>query len=218
MSGQGIFFGIIVFVAVIAAFWYLNNKNVQAALQAARISNLVQIVSNGTENINFVLAAAPLVITEHEKIVAVLPNTTLFEPKTVRVRKGTRASSSMRMGFGYSSGSGSYTSTTESREQLQTADQGTLVVTNQRVAFLGALKTISIEVNKIIGVDQFCDEIGVHCKNKEKVESFKISDDLMLTYHEDQKAVSVPFPGQVLELLINRAVAGQGVQNRTVAA
>ena len=134
MSGQGIFFGLTTFGAEIAAFF--NNKKVQAA----RISKLLEMLSAGTADINFILAAAPLVISEHEKLVAVLPKTILLEPKTVRVRQGNRHSSSMRMVRGLSFGSGSYTSTTESREQLQKADEGTLVVTNRQVAFLGHLR------------------------------------------------------------------------------
>jgi hypothetical protein len=119
---------------------------------------------------------------------------------------------------GLSFGSGSYTSTTESREQLQKADEGTLVVTNRQVAFLGALKTISIDVNKILGIDNFRDGISLHCKGKEKVESFKISEDLMLTYHEDQEAVSVPFAGQILERIISRAMAGHDAPSVAAAA
>jgi hypothetical protein len=103
---------------------------------------------------------------------------------------------------GYSYGTGGYTSTTESHEQQQVIDKGTLVVTDQRVVFLGTLKTVSIDLNRIMGVDQHPDGIGMHCKDKEKVETFRISNDLMLTYKEKQQDVSFPFTGPVLERLL----------------
>jgi hypothetical protein len=213
MTGQGIFFGFIVFGSIIAAFSYLNYQKVQAA----RISKVLEDISSGTTDINFVLAASPLVVSEHEKVAAVLPKTTLLEPKMVRVREGSRHSSSMRMAS-YSVGSGNYTSTTESQEQLRAIDLGTLVVTNQRIVFLGKLKTISIDVNKMIGVDEYRDSIGVHCKDKEKVDSFKISNDLMLTYHEDQKDVLVPFAGQILGSIIGHTMAEHDARKETTAA
>jgi hypothetical protein len=201
MTSQGMLWGFIVFGGVIAAFWCSNNKKVQAA----QLAKALQIIGTGATGINLVLATSPLVLSEHENVVAVLPKTTLLEPKAVRVRQGRRHSSSMRA-YGYSAGSGDYTSTTESLEQLRAIDVGTLVVTDQRIAFMGQLKTVSIDLIKIIGVDNGRNEIGIHCKDKEKVESFRIAKDLMLTYQEDCEAVSVPFDGQILGCIVSRTM------------
>jgi hypothetical protein len=217
MTGQSILFGFIVFGAIIAAFSYLNNQKVQAAVIAARLSKVLEDISSGTTNINFVLTAPPLVVSENEKVAAVLPKTTLLEPKMVRVRQGSRHSSSVRMSR-YSVGSGDYTSTSESHEQLRAIDLGTLVVTDQRIVFLGKLKTISIDVSKMMGVDEYRDSIGIHCKDKGNVESFKISNDLMLTYHEDQKDVLVPFAGQILGHIVSHAMADHDARKGTAAA
>jgi hypothetical protein len=214
MIDQIILFGFKIFRSIIAAFSYVDSQK----LQAARISKVLEDLSMGTTNINFVLTAPPLVVSEHEKVAAVLPKTTLLEPKMVRVRQGSRHSSSMRIARGYSFGSGNYNSTTESSEQLRAIDLGTLVVTNQRIVFLGTLKTISIDANKIIGVDKYRDSIGIHCKDKGNVESFKISNDLMLTYHEDQKDVLVPFAGQILGCIISHTMADHNALKDTAAA
>jgi len=214
MTGQGILVGLFIFGLAIVVFSYLNNKRVEAARKA----KVLELISTGTADINFVLTAAPLVVSEHEKVVAVLPNTTLLEPRSVRVRQGRHYSSSVRMTYGYSTGSGRYTSTTESRDQLKTIDRGTLVVTDQRIAFMGALKTISIDVGKIMGIDPHPDGISLHCKDKQKVESFKISDKLKLTYHEDQQEVSVPFIGPFLERIISLTMSDQGSTNAILAA
>jgi hypothetical protein len=216
MTGQGVLFGLIIFGLVIAASSYLNNAKVAEAnylndkrVEAERTAKVLELISAGTADINFILTTPPIVVSEQEKIVAVLPNTDLLEPRSVRVREGQRYSSSTRIVRGYSTGSGRYTSTTESRDQLKTIDRGTLVITDQRIAFMGALKTISIDVKKIMGVDPHPDGVALHCKDKEKVESFKISDGLKLTYHEDQQEVSVPFIGSFLERIISMTMSGQ---------
>ena len=74
----------------------------------------------------------------------------------------------------------------------------------------------STAVNKIMGADQYPHGIGLHCMDKEKVEAFRISNDLMLTYKEVQENISLPFTGAVLERLISRALAGSS--NRKAAA
>jgi archaellum component FlaF (FlaF/FlaG flagellin family) len=216
--GQAMLSGFIVFGSIYAAYSYLSNQNIKAARQAARIAKVLEDLRTGTTNINFVLEAPPLVVSEQEKVAAVLPKTTLLEPKTVRVRQGSRNSSSTRIVRGYSVGSGSYNSTTESREQLRAIDLGTLVVTNQRIVFMGQLKTISIDVNKMMGIDEYRDSIGIHIKDKPNVESFRISDDLMLTYHEVDEDVPLPFTGQILGCIINHTIADHDARNGTAAA
>jgi hypothetical protein len=211
---QGIVVGFLVFGAVVGAFLYINDTKVTAA-QSSRI---LDIINRGMASINFILAAPPIVLSEHEKVIAVLPKTILLEPKAVRVRQGSRHGSSMQFVRGYSVGSGSYKSTSESRDQLRTIDDGTLVVTNQRVAFLGALKTVTMDLSEIIGVDECGDGIRLHRKNKENVESFRISDDLKLTFKDGDEDVSVPFTGQILELVINKAMAISNERKARVAA
>jgi hypothetical protein len=111
MTGQGVLFGLIIFGLVIAASSYLNNAKVDAAsylndrrVEAERTAKVLELISAGTGDINFILTTAPIVVSEQEKIVAVLPNTDLLEPRSVRVREGKRYSSSMRIVRGYSSG------------------------------------------------------------------------------------------------------------------
>jgi hypothetical protein len=216
--GQAILSGLIVFGSIYAAYSYLSNQNMKTARQTARIAKVLEDLRTGTTNINFVLEAPPLVVSEQEKVAAVLPKTTLLEPKTVRVRQGSRHSSSTRIVRGYSVGSGSYSSTTESHEQLRAIDLGTLIVTNQRIVFMGKLKTISIDVNKMMGIDEYRDSIGIHRTDKPNVESFKISDDLMLTYHEDDKDVPLPFTGQILGWIIHHTIADDEARKGTAAA
>jgi hypothetical protein len=83
---------------------------------------------------------------------------------------------------------------------------------------MGKLKTISIDVNKMMGIDEYRDSIGIHRTDKPNVESFKISDDLMLTYHEDDKDVPLPFTGQILGSIINHTITDYEARKGTAAA
>jgi hypothetical protein len=211
MSGQGLVFGAAVAGAIIAAYSLLNRNR-----QNHEIASLLAALASGHRDINFILAPNPLVVSKNEKVIAVLPHTTLLEPRSVRVRNGSRTSSSVRWASGFSTGSGDYTSTTESRDQLREIDSGTLIVTDQRVAFLGALKTITIPTQKISGMDRYTDAIAVHCEGKEKVETFRISATLQLTYQGDDNAVSVPFVGPILGFLVSQTMSALGNSNEMI--
>jgi hypothetical protein len=110
MTGQGILVGLFIFGLVIFAFSRQGHKELEnnKGLEAARMAKVLELITAGTTDINFILTAAPLVISDGEKVVAVLPNATLLESRSVRVRQGSRESSSMRMMYGYSTGSGGY--------------------------------------------------------------------------------------------------------------
>lgn len=58
-------------------------------------------------------------------------------------------------------------------ESLQTVDSGSLVVSNQRFAFLGAQKSIAIPLAKIIQVQAYRDGIAVSREGRESVEFFQ---------------------------------------------
>jgi hypothetical protein len=200
MSASAIFLGFMVFGMTLAACSYYINNYKDAQQTAAHTSRLINLLRSGSTNVKFIFGEIPLVIYKNEKVLAALPNTALLEPKLVRVRQGSRYASRGRLG-----GFSNYSSTTESREQLKQRDVGTLVVTDQRVAFLGQLKTVSIDAGEILGVDTLPDGVALHCKSKENVESFKISPDLMVTYAQDLDEVSVPFTGAILGCIIDKA-------------
>ena len=69
-----------------------------------------------------------------------------------------------------------------------------------------------------MGLDEYRDSIGIHRTDKPNVESFKTSDDLMLTYHEDDKDVPLPFTGQMLGWIINHTIADYEEARKGTAA
>jgi hypothetical protein len=187
--------------------------------EASRISKVLELISkDGGSRINFNLAPNPLAISTGEKVLAVLPHTRLLEPRSVRIRQGRRSSSSIRWSRGYSTGSGGYSSTAETQDQMRQIDEGTLVLTDKKVAFLGALKTITVDLKNILGVEEFRYGVAIHREDRENVETFKISEKLTLIYREGDETLSVPFAGPILERLISRALGGARGQDITVAA
>jgi Ion transport protein len=58
--------------------------------------------------------------------------------------------------------------------QLQVADNGYLTVTSQRVAYMGARKSIEIPLSKVMGVDVFTDGIRFHISNRQNAPLFQI--------------------------------------------
>lgn len=83
---------------------------------------------------------------------------------------------------------------------------------------MGAVKTVVIDLNKIVGVDRRPDGIALHCEGKQVVESFKIAQDLKLGYLENGKHQAVPFSGPILERIVSQAMARHGGQHVASAA
>jgi hypothetical protein len=208
------------FLAALAAVIYLlfsgnSTKELDSATEA-----ILEAINNGTSDINFALSECPLVIRDGERVVAVLPRTTLLEPQTIRVRHGNRHHSSFGTGRHYRSswGSSSYTSEFAPHDELRETDLGTLVVTDRRVAFMGPLKTVVIDLGNIIGIDRHPDRIAIHGEKEKVVESFGIAKDLTLAYLENGKQRAAPFSGPILERLVVQAMAKHGNQRIATAA
>jgi hypothetical protein len=203
MTGGSILLGFAVFIAVIALFTYFNNK----ADQVAQTSKVLDAITADTSKFNFVLTEIPIELSDQEKALAVLPKTALLEPKAVRVGQRRYLGSSLRIAKGVSLRSGRQVSTSESLDRLRRIDQGKLVVTNKRIAFLGTMRTVFVEIEKIVSVDTYIDGIGLHCSGKDKVECFLISPDLTIKYSDNDEKVTVPFAGQILHHIVSEAMA-----------
>ena len=179
-----------------------NNPN----LEAAALSRLLGLIDSGSKSINLVSGEMPLVLLDQERAVAVLPKSTLWEPRAVRISSGGYGGTSFRIGKGFWIHSGRSKSTSQSLDKLQAADRGTLVVTNKRIAFLGVLKTVCTDLKSIVSIDTYQDGIGLHLKNKQKVECFNVASNINITWTEGDQKVSVPFGGQILEHVVKHAL------------
>jgi len=90
------------------------------------------------------------------------------------------------------------------------------VVTDKKVAFLGALKD-NCRFEKYLGRRKFRDGIAIHREDKENVETFKISEKLTLVYRDGEEAYRYRRRTN-LERLISRAMDSARGRDITVAA
>jgi hypothetical protein len=58
-------------------------------------------------------------------------------------------------------------------EQLTKLDSGTLVVTNQRLAFVGGLKSITVPIAKVMHVEAYTDGLAVFHEGREDADYFQ---------------------------------------------
>lgn len=207
------FFFLIALAAISYYFWLSKRSNRETATTAATI---LEAVASDT-HINLIFGECPLVTKDGERIIAALPNTALQEPLIIRTREGHRYRSSFRTGRA-SWGSSSYTSELAPHDELREIDIGIFILTDQRVVFMGGLKTLILDLKNILGVDHHADGITIHCEGKEDVESFKISNDLKIPYLKDGKAMAVALSGPVLERIVNREMARSRIQHAASAA
>jgi hypothetical protein len=60
--------------------------------------------------------------------------------------------------------------------QIQTADTGVLSITNKRVVFIGARKTIESKYAKLVGVQVYSDAISLSVSNRQNASLFQVDD------------------------------------------
>lgn len=58
--------------------------------------------------------------------------------------------------------------------ELVTADTGTLVVTSQRAVFTGQAKTLEFRNDKLVGMEQYTDGLGLNVSNRQTASLFRI--------------------------------------------
>ena len=64
----------------------------------------------------------------------------------------------------------------ESHGELKTIDNGSLLLTNQRLIFNGNFKNIDYKLNKIISVEEFQDAVEIGVSNKQKLQTYVVDE------------------------------------------
>ena len=220
MSVDAILVGLLAFGAVIGIFYLYKMIAAEArrkAAETALLSKTLAEIELGKSKINFVLTTIPFALSGQEKGLAAFPNMTLLKSKSIQVSQGRRQGSSVRFKR-VSFSSGSRATASETRDLLRPIDTGTLIVTNRRVTFLGVLKTLSFEVDKLLAVDSYADAVGLHVAGQEKVESFKVPEALKLKCVLEGQDLAIPVGGQILGRIIRQAMTAIGDRGAIVAA
>jgi len=160
----------------------------QQAKQAEEAERVLSALLTVTE-ISYTLNVGdfPLNLTAGERALVVLPRTTLFELTTVRKTSGSWGGPTIRIYKGIYYRMGTSQRTGESHTELRKADEGALVITSERFAFMGNVSTISVRLSKIIGVSVYADAVGLHFEGKDKPTYFQPSSVVTLTYTINDK-------------------------------
>jgi hypothetical protein len=180
----------------------LNNE-------ADQVSTILKAIESAPDKVNFVLGESPLELNERERVLVVLPKSTLWEPRPVRLSRARYQGASLRIAKGVWFHFGGYRGQGQSFDKLQEVDQGTMVLTDQRIAFFGVVRTVCMELKSILSVDIYKDGVGLHCKKRSKVEGFHLSSALEMTYKHGDQTISLPFTGQILATVINSVLRKQ---------
>jgi hypothetical protein len=129
----------------------------------------------------------------------------------VRVSRGSYGGPSFRVAKGVSFHVGSFGSTSRSRSEIQNIDTGILTITNQRFAFAGAMKTVRVDLQKIVGIDPFSDGIAIHRAGYQKTQYFTWKGNVAkLNIGVGRRQYQEPFSGLILQYLIEGAAANAG--------
>lgn len=113
-----------------------------------------------------------ILLQKNERAVSVMTAVGLREPRSVRITSGTYGGPSFRVAKGVYFRTGTSRSYSESHEELKDIDGGDFTITNQRIVFAGARKTINIPFKKIIGIEAFSNSLIVHKDGRERAQHF----------------------------------------------
>ena len=163
-----------------------------------------------------ICSSVPAGFDDDERALCVLPGVDLLELRAVRrsVRHGRvlrrpnhRLARGLSIRLGASASTG--VSESESFDELRQIDQGTLILTTKRLAFLGSLRTNSSSLDDLIGVNDIGNGIQVHRERKQKAETYVLTSPLIVD--------GLEITGSMIQLAIEMAKLAQEVDALEVA-
>jgi hypothetical protein len=91
---------------------------------------------------------------------------------------------------------------------MRAIDPGTLVLTNQRIIFVGSKRTISLPVHKIIrmGNEGYFNLLRLNLEGKQKAEAFEFDSALQIQYQYNGEIRSAPFHSEWFIAAINQVL------------
>lgn len=185
----------------------LAEQQRQLALKEAEaqkerdINHFINNLTSGSVNLTS-NTPSPMIMKKGETTTLVMNNVTFMESRAVRQTIGGYGGPSFRMAKGVSFRLGGVSARSVSHDELKKIDQGTLVLTSKRLTFLGSMRTINIDLRKIVGIEPFKDGIGSQRENKQKTEYFTGTQNTVLNFSNEGRSLSVPINGVVLKAAI----------------
>ncbi|MBU6415135.1 hypothetical protein KGQ34_02760 [Patescibacteria group bacterium] len=180
---------------------------VDVANKVADIERWLEKLSNGSIKISFKGVDTPVIMKPGEDLLFALPAVTLKEPRAVRKSSGGYAGPSFRIAKGVYFRMGRFGSTSESHQEICDIDKGILTITNERFVFSGNMKTINLDLRKIVQVDPFTDGLALHKEGREKTQYFVWNENIgRMQLSEGERSYSEPINGMIMKCVMEGAI------------
>lgn len=166
---------------------------------------LIDAIAKGTLPIKMD-NSSDILLKKGEIVNLVLKNVNFLEPRAVRYTKGGGSGASIRVAKGVTIKTGGGKSKSESVDEIKKIDIGTLTITNKRIIFSGNIKTISIDLNKLVNLTPYKDGIATRRSNKQKTEYFTKTNETILNINIQEKGYTIPADGLVLQAIIKNNI------------
>ena len=144
---------------------------------------------------------SPVAIKKGEEIIVAIPSS-LYESRAVRT--GGYGGTRVRIAKGVSVNVGKFKA--ESHQELRKIDSGMLTMTNKRLVFTGQLKSVTIQLGKIVTVEPWGDNaIAISKENVQKVQYFSIPEADLKVSVEDRN-YEQPLTGEIMTWIVSGAI------------
>jgi hypothetical protein len=195
---------------ILSAREWVNIGNGGMSDQKQRVADIEQWLgklSAGTMKISFKGVDTPVIVKSDEELLFALPGVTLKEPRAIRKSSGGYAGPSFRVAKGVYFRMGRFGSTSESHQEIRNIDQGVLTITSERLVFSGGMKTINLDLRKIVQVDPFTDGLALHKEGREKTQYFLWNENIgKMTLSEGGRSYSEPLNGMIVKCVMEGAI------------
>ena len=152
-----------------------NQQLAPTAEQGAQYSGWLKSCTDHCQPLHMICGPVPGGFDGDEEVLAVFPDVNLMEPRAVRYSRGAYGGPTIRIAKGLSFRLGSAAGSSESVDEQRAIDLGTLVLTSKRLAFLGSVRTNSVDLCDLISLEHYTDGIAVHRERKQKTETYVLT-------------------------------------------
>lgn len=181
------------------------------------IEQWLERLSEGTIKISFKGVETPVIMKPDEELLFTLPAVTLKEPRAIRKSSGGYAGPSFRIAKGVYFRMGRFGSTSESHQEIRNIDRGILTITGERLVFSGNMKTINLDLRKIIQVDPFTDGLALHKEGREKTQYFVWNENIgRMQLTEGDRSYNEPINGMILKCVMEGAIRNYARPRRSI--
>lgn len=220
---------VLVALVIGGAYIYLSSRASQSNQQASQsqkrlsqinttLNHFADLAGKGIQTKLTAGDAPNIALKNGEHLLCVFSNTTLLEPRAVRTWRSAYGGPAIRVAKGLSFRFGQSRGVSESHDELRAIDTGTLLLTNERLVFIGSQRTSSNALKDIIDIEGRTDGVMIHRKGKQRIEGYQFSDAMQMNYQYDGQTLAAPMDGQLVKAGILEAITFQDPAVRSLVS